>query len=600
MTIFLMLLFGAFLIGGPVAAGIMGHPLGLMINLTLLGFGSVLIFFSLCAIIITKLFVKVRADEAIVKTGQGGKKVILDGGTFYISFIHELIKVPLRSLKLEVSAENEKAMVTADKLRADIKAEFFVRVKPDEANIIQAATTMGDKLSRPDEVTHLIEDKLVSAFRTVAAKMTLDELNTNRESFIMEVEKILGKDLAENGLFLETVTISKLDQTDEVHLKDTNIFDAVGRKKIAEVTQLNLTERNRLVREGEQARKAQDVTTQKNLLAFEQDQAFATAKQASEVAQVKSDTERQAREASIVAQRQVELAEVEKSKMLEVAAQKQQEIVAVAQEQKQQAIASAAGKRAKEEEILAIAQALREKASQQIETVKITEAAEREKKKTVITAEAAAESKLVAAQKDADASAYKIERDAEARKKSADADALAVTKKAEASSAAQKMEAQGIEAIQMVPVKVDQERVKIDQNRVENVIKPELQARQEFGKEAQDFEIRKLSVEAEKQVRIAAANASATIFTKMTAQLYGTTEDATKIITAVMNGQGISSAIEGFLQTAGPQTKEAMNKIGSVTTGVADAISERLKEGNGSSAAIALPPKEQKLPNAQV
>jgi len=600
MTIFLMLLFGAFLIGGPVAAGIMGHPLGLMINLTLLGFGSVLIFFSLCAIIITKLFVKVRADEAIVKTGQGGKKVILDGGTFYISFIHELIKVPLRSLKLEVSAENEKAMVTADKLRADIKAEFFVRVKPDEANIIQAATTMGDKLSRPDEVTHLIEDKLVSAFRTVAAKMTLDELNTNRESFIMEVEKILGKDLAENGLFLETVTISKLDQTDEVHLKDTNIFDAVGRKKIAEVTQLNLTERNRLVREGEQARKAQDVTTQKNLLAFEQDQAFATAKQASEVAQVKSDTERQAREASIVAQRQVELAEVEKSKMLEVAAQKQQEIVAVAQEQKQQAIASAAGKRAKEEEILAIAQALREKASQQIETVKITEAAEREKKKTVITAEAAAESKLVAAQKDADASAYKIERDAEARKKSADADALAVTKKAEASSAAQKMEAQGIEAIQMVPVKVDQERVKIDQNRVENVIKPELQARQEFGKEAQDFEIRKLSVEAEKQVRIAAANASATIFTKMTAQLYGTPEDATKIISAVMNGQGISSAIEGFLQTAGPQTKEAMNKIGSVTTGVADAISERLKEGNGSSAAIALPPKEQKLPNAQV
>jgi len=599
MAIFLLLLFGAFLIGGPVAAGIIGHPLGLMANLTLLGFGSVLIFFSLFAIIITRLFVKVKADEALVKTGQGGKKVILDGGTFFVSFVHELIRVPLRSLKLEVAAENEKAMVTADKLRADIKAEFFVRVKPDEANIIQAATTMGDKLARPEEVTHLIEDKLVSAFRTVAAKMTLDELNTNRESFIMEVEKILGKDLAENGLFLETVTISKLDQTDEVHLKDTNIFDAQGRKKIAEVTQQNLTERNRLVREGEQARKEQDVNTQKNLLAFEQDQAFATARQASEVAKVKADTEREAREAAIVAQRQVELAEVDKSKMLEVAAQKQQETVAVAQEQKQQAIASAAGKRAKEEEILATAQALREKASQQIETVKITEAAEREKKKTVITAEAAAESKLVAAQKDADASAYKIERDAEARKKSADADALAVTKKAEASSAAQKMEAQGIEAIQMVPVKVDQERVKIDQNRVENVIKPELQARQEFGKEAQDFEIRKLSVEAEKQVRIAAANASATIFTKMTAQLYGTPEDAGKIISAVMNGQGMSSAIEGFLQTAGPQTKDALSKIGSVTAGVADAISDRLKE-NGSGTPAALPSKEQKPPSAQV
>ncbi len=166
MAIFLLLLFGAFLIGGPVVAGILGHPIGLMANLTLLGFGSVLIFFSLFAIIITRLFVKVRADEALVKTGQGGKKVILDGGTFFISFIHELIRVPLRSLKLEVAAENDKAMVTADKLRADIKAEFFVRVKPDEVNIIQAATTMGDKLAKPGEVTLLIEDKLVSAFRT--------------------------------------------------------------------------------------------------------------------------------------------------------------------------------------------------------------------------------------------------------------------------------------------------------------------------------------------------------------------------------------------------------------------------------------------------
>ena len=582
MVIGLMFLFGSLLVGGPIAANIADKSLGTTANLVLIGFGTALILFSMIAFIITRLYVKTKASEAFVRTGQGGKKVILDGGTLFIPFIHEIVRVSLRSLKLEITSEDEKAMITLDKLRADIKAEFFVRVKPDAENIVQAAITIGDRMSDPRSVMDLIEDKLTSALGTAAAKMTLEDLNSNRDNFIKEVESILEADLKENGFVLESVTISKLDQTDSKFLKDDNIFDAQGSKKIAEITQKNLTERNRLVKEGEQARKAQDVETQKKVLEFEQDEAEATAKQDAEVKKVQAVTQQEAAEKSIEAQRQVELAEVAKAKALEVASTQQKQAVAVAEEAKAKAIATASQEKAKAESELAVAQAEREQKQQQIETVKVTEQAEREKKEMIIKAEAKAESSLVSEQKSADAEAYKIEKDAEARKTAADADAIAVTKKAEAEAAAKIAEARAEEAVQMVPVKVERERVNIDKDRVENVVKPELQAREEFGKVAQDFEIQKLSVAAEKEIRIETARASVSLFSKLEGHLYGTPADAAGILDAVLKGQGGASIIEGFLGAAGPETKAALSAIASSSGEIAQSVANRLTDGNGT------------------
>jgi nucleoside diphosphate kinase len=180
----------------------------------------------------------------------------------------------------------------------------------------------------------------------------------------------------------------------------------------------------------------------------------------------------------------------------------------------------------------------------------------------------------------ADAKAYKIEKDAEARKKAADADAEAVTKKAQADANAKKMEADGTEAIEMVPVKVDQKRVEIDRDRVETVVKPELEARQQFGKVAQDFEIQKLAVEAEKVVRVESARASVQLFSKLEANLYGTPQDATAILNAALKGQGAASMIEGFVQHAGPDTKAALKKVGDVAGSVGEGIASRLASDN--------------------
>ena len=349
-------------------------------------------------------------------------------------------------------------------------------------------------MGAPEAVKALVEDKLVSALRTAAAMKTLEQLNSERDDFLMEVTKLVAEDLKSNGLVLETVTISKLDQTDEKFLKTSNIFDAQGARKIAEITQINLTERNRLVRLGEQERMKQDVSAKKELLELAQEQKSAEAVQAAEVAKVNAETARDAKEKGIEASRKVELAEIEKQKLIEVAARQQRRSIEVAERAAQEEIAAAEQRRVTAEQMLAEAEAGREQARQAIETVKVQQEAERNKMQQVIEAQAQAEQQLLADRFKADADAYGRQKAAEAERIAVSAEASATLERATAEAEAERQRAQGEKARAMIPVEVAREQVAVERDRINTVVKPELEAREKHGKVAQDFELAQLRI----------------------------------------------------------------------------------------------------------
>ena len=579
MAIALIFLLGIALMGAPFIVPAFGlGELSVTLQVLSISLGSLLMIASAMLTVFTRIYQRTKASEAFVRTGMGGAKVIQDGGSVVVPFLHELIRVSLATLKLQVSRANQDALITNDKLRADIHAEFFVRVQPEVESILQASRSLGERMSDPDQVRALVEDKLVSSLRTAAAMKTLEQLNSERDEFLADVIKLVADDLLSNGLILETVTISKLDQTDESFLKESNIFDAQGWRKIAEITQLNLTERNRLVRDGEQARKTKDVETTKELLELDRSEREASARQVAEIAKTESETTRDAQEKAIEAMRRVELAEVEKARQLEVATREQQQAVEVAERAKQEGIAVAEQKRAAAEQALAEAEASRETARQRVETVKVTESAERAKAKSVIDAQGAAETAFVTAQRKADADAYTVQKQAQARKLAADAEAEAVRKKAEASAEAERLGAMGEKAKAMVPVEVQKAKVAVDRERIETVVKPELEAREKHGKVAQDFELAKLRVAAEKEVHIAFAEASAKLFTKMEATLYGTPEDVTKILESVVKGQTIARTVGGFFEAADDTTMAAIGAMGKGVKELAGSAVKKLSE----------------------
>ena len=415
MQLILLMVLGLGLIITPVTLTVIGKPLAALPTTMLISVGLLLAVVSAVLLIITRLYVKTKANEAFVKTGMGGVHVVMDGGAIVFPVIHEMVKITLTTLRLAVMREGVNALITSDKLRADIDAEFYVRVAPLADDIKAAARSFGEKMADVESIKGLVEDKLISALRTVAATKTLNELNTDRTEFITQVMAILTPDLAHNGLTLETATISKLDQTDPSKLRDDNIFDAQGLKTIAETTQKAKTETNDLVRAGELSRKEKDVQTRKAVLAFELSQQQAEAQNAAQVVTVKAMQEGEGKRKQIEADRAVELADVERTQAVEVAQQqraqatevaereKQTAVVAaeqkveVAQREKQSAVAKAEQTRALAEAERSTAEAELEKAKQSVLTVQVSQEAERIGQKQVIEAKAAAEKTYVTA-----------------------------------------------------------------------------------------------------------------------------------------------------------------------------------------------------------
>src|SRR5215470_9036373 len=105
---------------------------------------ALLIFFMI-AMILSKLYRRDEKDRAYVRTGPGGQKVILDGGSVIIPVFHSIDWVNLQTLRLDVRREAAEAMISKDRMRVDIGVEFYVRVKPDAASIALAAQTLGDR-----------------------------------------------------------------------------------------------------------------------------------------------------------------------------------------------------------------------------------------------------------------------------------------------------------------------------------------------------------------------------------------------------------------------------------------------------------------------
>jgi uncharacterized membrane protein YqiK len=570
--------FGLVLLLVPVLAQALGKGLGGFATAVLVLSGVVLLLVTGVLTTVRRLYQKTKASEAFVRTGFGGVRVIRDGGALVIPFVHELVRVSLQTIKLEVQRENEVALITKDKLRADIRAEFFVRVQPDVESILQAARSLGEKMLNVTEVRALVEDKLVSALRTAAASRSLEELNSERDQFLSDVVRLVAEDLSSNGLVLETVTISKLDQTDDRFLKTENIFDAQGKRKIAEITQQNLSERNRLVREGEQLRKQQDVAARQAVLELERRESESLARQQAEVQKSECEAARDAQVKAVETKREIELATIEKQRQLNVATQLSQQATEIAEREKQEKIVEAEQKRTLAQRELALAEAERERAQQTLHSVRVTAEAERDKTQKVLAAQAQAEMRYVNEQRQADSDAYTKHKQAEAQRLAADAEAEAIRKRAEAQADAEQQKALGQRAIAMVPVEVKRAEIELERDRVENVVKRELEAREQHGRVAQEFELSKLRIEAEREVRVAFASAQATLFTKMTANLYGTTADVEKLMRSFVDGQSVANTLNGFVANVDQPAKDVLQKLGE---GVAQLSSGLLDRPNG-------------------
>ena len=74
------------------------------------------------------LYRRSTKETAFVRTGFLGEKVVVNGGAFVIPVLHEITPVNMNVMRIEVVRRDNGALITRNRMRVDIIAEFFVRV----------------------------------------------------------------------------------------------------------------------------------------------------------------------------------------------------------------------------------------------------------------------------------------------------------------------------------------------------------------------------------------------------------------------------------------------------------------------------------------
>jgi uncharacterized membrane protein YqiK len=452
-------------------------------------FGSFILALIVVAIVVAIavwllhwLYLRSSKERAFVRTGLGGQKVVLDGGAFVLPIVHDVIPVNMNTLRLEVSRGRDKALITKDRMRVDVIAEFYVRVAAQAEAVAAAAQTLGLRTMEPEQLKELVEGKFIDALRTAAAEMTMEDLHEKRGTYVKRVREAVAGDLTKNGLELESASLTQLDQTAMEFFNPSNAFDAEGLTRLTEQIERRKKQRNDVEQdtliairnknleaeklsleidlEGESARLAQqrevemararqraEVTTERAQREQSAESAQITARQAIEAARIRS--EQSIEQERIRKEREVQAAEIERRKALELA--EQQRAIAVARESKAQSEAQAEAESARAQAVAA---------EERVFTAREVEMAERRKA-----------IELIGAQQAAEREALQLTAAAAAEKAASGDRGAAIRAQAEADADAERIRAMA----QRVRAEIEAEALRM-MNEAHNVLTPEARA----------------------------------------------------------------------------------------------------------------------------
>ncbi|MGV8986544.1 MAG: flotillin family protein [Cypionkella sp.] len=368
----------------------------------LVALGAIVAFLLLIGLILGRLYRRATREVSLVKTGAGGKRVIMDGGAIVIPLLHEISLVNMKTLRLEVKRAAEGALITKDRMRVDVGAEFYVSVQATEDGISRAAQTLGTRTFDVNQLREMIEGKLIDGLRAVAARMTMDELHENRTTFVQEVQNAVSNDLLKNGLELESVSLTALDQTPFEALDENNAFNAVGMRKLAEVIAKSKKERAEIDAEAEVSVARSAMEAEKIKLQIARDQEGARLERAQEIdlmkaaqesllARAREQSESEKERARIQREQEIKAAEIGRARAIEEAQITKEREIEVANQDRQIIIAEKSEAESRARASADVARAEATKASEAIETVRAVAIADRNKEIAMISARLEAE-----------------------------------------------------------------------------------------------------------------------------------------------------------------------------------------------------------------
>ena len=418
----------------------------------------VLVLLLILLIIFAKFYQRSSKDVAFVRTGLGGEKIVLTGGALAIPIVHQTTPVNMNTLRLDVERAKENALITKDRMRVDLHTAFYVRVVATREGVALAAQTLGARTLNNQSIQELMEGKFVDAMRTAAAELTLDELHANGRAFIDGVRSLIQEDVTKNGLELESVSLSRMDQTAKQYFDPSNTFDAEGLIRITKETEHSRQTRNEIEKSTELKIQNTNLDAEEKTLVVKRQSEYARmqaeyeiatrrSEQTAQIASMRAEQERIAAEveiaqseivakAKLLSEQAVEeerikkdqiirKAEIDKASLVDVETINLDKLVKIASEDRTISLLAKQKERAEATKATSEAEAAAAIAEETIATAREVARAEREQKIGVSRAERVAQEKAIAAKLAAEAERVSSADIAKAKEIIAAADAAA-------------------------------------------------------------------------------------------------------------------------------------------------------------------------------
>lgn len=344
-------------------------------------------------IIYVKNYTKVPPNEVAVFTGRGQPKVVRGGARFRMPGIERVDIMSLEPFNVSINLQNA---LSNDGVPVNVEAVGLVRIgSADEAVQTAVQRFLTSDLAG---LQHQINDILAGSLRGITATMTVEDLNSNRDSLARSVVGEAGADLARIGMEVDVLKIAGISDRN-------GYLESLGQRRIAEV------KRDATIGTAEAERDAQIQS--------------AKARQEGSVAQAQADTAI----ASANQKRDVELARLRAETEAENAQADQAGPLAHARAEKDVGIAIEQAEAARVQARIEVEQRRSEQAEAALQADMIAPA-EAQRQADIARAEGQRQSAILAAEAQAESARQAGQAGADARK--AAADALRVEQQAEA------------------------------------------------------------------------------------------------------------------------------------------------------------------------
>lgn len=291
----------------------------------------VAIVIAICVYLTHWLYRHSSKDLSFVRTGFGGEKIVMGSGAFVLPIVHDITEVSMNTLRIEVRRNGEKSLITKNRMRIEVVVEFFVRVIPTGEAVAAAARTLGNRTLNPESLRDLVQGRFVDAMSSTAAKMTMEEIHENRSEYVKGVKTEVAAALTKNGLELEAVSFTSLDQADIKMFNPSNAFDAEGLTRLTEEIESRKKKRNDIEQDTMIAIRKKNLESEKLALSIDQESEYSRldqerevavrrSKQRAEVARERAESEREIEESQLRAKELVEKTRIQQENAIEAEA----------------------------------------------------------------------------------------------------------------------------------------------------------------------------------------------------------------------------------------------------------------------------------------